>query len=165
MQQINQNANNISLLTMCNLPPWTINKPHIDLTLKQQEITQPTISAKNKFNELRDKYSDHTDFYTDGSKTVVGTGASATNINNHKQIRIPNIASIYSAELQTIKLALDMVKRSETGKSIIFSDSLSSLVAIQGGNQIHTRDTRNIPLSNRPWQNRGPDMGSWPCRY
>ena len=36
-QQINQNANNISLLTMSSLPPWTINKPHIDLTLKQQE--------------------------------------------------------------------------------------------------------------------------------
>ena len=106
MQQINQNANNISLLKMCNLPLWTINKPHIDLALKQQGKTQPTISAKNKFNELRDKYSDHTAFYTDESKTVDGTGASATNINNHK---LPNIASIYSAELQAIKLALNMI--------------------------------------------------------
>ena len=107
-QQINQNANNILLLPIFNLPPWTINKPHRDLTLKQQEKTHPTLPAKNKFNELRDKYSDHPTFYTDGSKTVDGTGASATNINKHKQNRLPNIASIYSAELQASKLALNM---------------------------------------------------------
>ena len=76
-------------------------------------------------------------YKTDGSKTVDGTGASATIINNYKQIRLPNIASIYSAELQAIKLALNMIKSSETGKSIIFSDSLSNLVAIQEGNQKH----------------------------
>ena len=58
-----------------------------------------TSSAKNRFNELRDKYSDHTAFYTDGSKTIDWTGAAATNINNYQQIRLPNNASIYSAEL------------------------------------------------------------------
>ena len=111
---------------------WTITKPHIDLTLIQQKETQPTTSsAKNKFKE---QYSDHTAFYTDGSKTVDGTEAAVTNINNYKQIRLPNIASIYSVELQVIKMALDMIKNSEMGKSIIFSDSL---IAIQERNQNH----------------------------
>ena len=123
---------------MSNLPPWTITKPHIDLILIQQEKTQPIIlSAKNRFNELRNKYSDHTAFYTDGSKTIDRTGAAATNMNNYQQIRFPNNASIYSAELQAIKMALGMIKNSEMGKSIIFSDSLSSLIAIQEGNQNH----------------------------
>ena len=91
----------------------------------QQEKTQPTTtSAKNRFTERRDKYSD------DGSKTVDGTGAANTNINNYKQISLPNSASIYSAELQAIKMALDMIKNSGMDKSIIFSDSLSSPVAI-----------------------------------
>ena len=105
---------------MSNLSSWVITKPHIDLTLLQQEKTQPTTSsAKNRFKELRDKYSDHTAFYTDWSKTIDRTGAEVTNINNYKQIRLPNIASIYSAELQ----------------AIIFSYSLYSLVANQEGNQ------------------------------
>ena len=97
---------------MSNLPPWTITKPFIDLT--QQEKTQPTTSsAKNRFKELRDKYSNHTAFYTVGSKTVPRTGAAITNINNYKQFRLPNIASIYSTELQAIKMALDMIKNSD----------------------------------------------------
>ena len=76
--------------------------PHANPSLKnckpyiiQQEKAQPaTSSAKNKFKELRDKYSDLTNFYT-----VDGTGTAVTNINNYKLIRLPNIASIYSAEL------------------------------------------------------------------
>ena len=64
---------------MSYLPPWIITKPHIDLTLIQQEKTQlTTLSAKNRFKELRDKYSDYTAFFTDG------TGAAAININNYK---------------------------------------------------------------------------------
>ena len=138
IQQIRQNTNNISPLTMRNLPPWIITKPHIDLTLIQQEKTHPaTSSAKNRFKEFRDKYSGHTAFYTDRSKTIDRTGAAFTNINNYKQIRLPNVASIYLAELQAIKMALDMIKNSEIGKSMIFSDSLFSLVAIQEGNQNH----------------------------
>ena len=81
------------------------------------------------------KYSDHTAFYTNGSKTIDGTGTAATNINNYQQIRLPNNASICSAELQAIKMALGMIKNSEMGKYIIFTDSQSSL--IQEGNQNH----------------------------
>ena len=102
-----------------------------------EKIQPTTSSAKNRFKELREKYSDHTAFHSDRSKNVDRTGAAVTNINNYKQIRLPNIASIYSAELQVIKMALDMIKKSEMGKSIIFSDSLSSLVAIQERNQNH----------------------------
>ena len=45
-----------------------------------------------------------------------GTGAAATNINNYQQIILPNNASIYSAELQAIKMALSMIKNSEMDK-------------------------------------------------
>ena len=99
---------------MSNLSSWTITKPHIDLTLIQQEKAQPTTSStKSRFKELRDKYSDHTAFYTDRSKTLDGTGAAVTSINNYKQIRLSNNAFIYSAELQVIKMALDMIKNSD----------------------------------------------------
>ena len=147
---------------MSNLPPWTTTKPHIDLKLIQQENTQPTTSStKNRFKELGDKYSDA--FYTDGSKTVDGTGAAVTNINYYKQIRNPNIASIYSVELQAIKMALDLIKNSEMGKSIIFSDSLSSLVTIQEGNQNHLYKQEILETYHylkKLWQNSDLGMGS-----
>ena len=79
--------------------------------------------------------SDHTAFYIDGPKTVYGTRVAATNINNYKPIRLANNASIYSAKLYAIKVALDMIKDSEMGKSIICFDSLSSLIGIQEGDQ------------------------------
>ena len=120
---------------MNNLLPSTITKPHIDLTLIQQKKhnQQPHLPKTDSMN----KYSDHPAFYTDGSKNIDRTGAAATNINNYKQIKLPNNAFIYSAELQAIKMALDIIKNSEMGKSIIFSDSLFSLIAIQEGNQNH----------------------------
>ena len=74
-----------------------------------------TSSAKNRFKELKRQIFWPNSFYTDGSKTVDRTGAAVTNINNYKQIRLLNIASIYLAELQEIKMALDMINNSEMG--------------------------------------------------
>ena len=44
--------------------------------------------------------------------------------------QLPDGASIFSAELSAILLALDMVERSTNDKFVIFSDSLSSLQAL-----------------------------------
>ena len=83
---------------MSNLPPWIITKSHIDLTLIQQEKHNqqphlPKTDSKNLETNIQ------------------------TNINNYKNIWLPN-NSIYSAELQAIKMALDMIKNSEMAKSI-----------------------------------------------
>ena len=54
-------------------------------------------------------------------------------------------------------MALDMTKKSEMDKSMIFSDSLSSLVAIKEGNQNYPyiQEILETSLSNKLWQNSG----------
>ena len=47
-----------------------------------------------------------------------------------KSLRITSHASIFTAELVALSLALDIVRRSRRQKFVIFSDSLSGLVAI-----------------------------------
>ena len=64
-------------------------------------------------------------------------GAAATCCGIHKQIRIPDSASIYTAELYALKLAFNIVLQSPHSRFIIFTDSLSSLAALNGSKLDH----------------------------
>jgi len=52
--------------------------------------------------------------------------------NSLKTVRLPNKASIFRAELYAITLAMDLIRRSEDTKFLIFSDSMSSLEDLNG---------------------------------
>jgi len=49
-----------------------------------------------------------------------------------KTVRLPDRASIFRAELYAITLAMDFIRRSKDTKLIVFSDSKSSLKALNG---------------------------------
>ena len=49
-----------------------------------------------------------------------------------KTTRLPNTASIFSAELYAISLALALIRRSKESNFVIFSDSMSSLQSLSG---------------------------------
>jgi len=49
-----------------------------------------------------------------------------------KTTRLPNTASIFSAELYAISLALTVIRRSKENNFVIFLDSMSSLQALSG---------------------------------
>jgi len=53
---------------------------------------------------------------------------------NTKCIRLPDTASIFTAELYPLLLAIDVVRRSKEKNFVIFSDSVSSLQSIYGFN-------------------------------
>jgi len=57
-------------------------------------------------------------------------GAAAVGRGVSKILRITDKASIFTAELIALNLALDIIRRSTRKKFIIFSDSLSSPMAI-----------------------------------
>ena len=83
-----------------------------------------------KFNEINDQYSYCIPIYTDGSKDNdrVGCGLIINNL-SIKQ-RLPSNASIFTAEVTAIDLALDTIAESDDDHFIIFSDSLSLLLSI-----------------------------------
>ena len=56
------------------------------------------------------------------------------------QLRLPDSASIFSAEIKAIALALDHIEQSRNSDFIIFSDSLSVLKSL------HNCHIKNPPL-------------------
>lgn len=113
LEEINKDLDNVTPITINKVALWTISKPHIDLTHKKKKKSM----NKSIYGELRDKYCDYRPFYTVGSKILDRKDAAATNRQIHKQTRLPNSASIFTAELQAIKMALKMVENSEDQES------------------------------------------------
>ena len=102
---------------------------NFDFTSYQKSNTDSLI-FQSKFNELKSKFPNHSHIYTDGSKDGRVVASAAVLDKQVSKSRLPDGASIFSAELRAILLALDFVERSANDKFIIFSDSLSSLQAL-----------------------------------
>ena len=88
-----------------------------------------------KFNEIKDQYSYCIPIYPDRSKDNdrVGCGLIINNL-SIKQ-RLPSNASIFTAEVTAIDLALDTIAESDD-HFIIFSDSLSVLSSLHNKKQL-----------------------------
>jgi len=87
---------------------------------------------QSKFLEVCEGLQEHYHVYTDGSRMNSLVGAAAVGRDVSKILQITDKASIFTAVLVTLNLALDIIRRSTRKKSIIFSDSLSSLLACPG---------------------------------
>jgi len=100
----------------------------------------------SKYREIRDLYPQHTPIFTDGSKQNNHT-ATAVVLNSHTITkRLPNSASIYTAELYAILLSLNDISKQQHKYYIIFSDSLSSLYTIFLIKKLEYPITRQILL-------------------
>ena len=91
--------------------PWTIQKPHIDLYLThQKKHLGDDCLFQSLFAQLKGCYPDHRAIHTDGSKAENRVAAAATCNNLSAQVRLPGNASIFTAELQALKMAFNIVK-------------------------------------------------------
>ena len=101
----------------------------LDLSVLAKKDT-PSHVYIQKFKEIKDQYSYCIPIYTDGSKDNdrVGCGLIINNL-SIKQ-RLPSNASIFTAEVTAIDLALDTIAESDDDHFIIFSDSLSVLLSL-----------------------------------
>jgi len=114
----------LSLSTVCNTPPWLLARPATNFGLHSSDI------YKSRFYELCDQFSDYYHIFTDGSKVEDKVAAAVVHKHNCKSVRLPNNISIFRAELYALVLAIEVVRRSREQNFIIFSDSKSSLEAI-----------------------------------
>jgi len=107
-------------------------KPLLDLSLNKHAIfdTSPE-SFQSNFLAVCDELSDYHHIYTDGSKINNGVAAAAMSREEVRSLWIPDKASIFTTELVALNLALDIVWHSRHKKFVIFSNSLSCLLAIQ----------------------------------
>ena len=86
---------------------------------------------KLKVCELRSEFSHHLEIYTDGSKDGIRTAAAVVAPNSVKTVRLPDNANIFTAEIHALDMALDIIRRTRGKDYVVFSDSLSSLQAIE----------------------------------
>lgn len=121
----------ISQSSISATPPWLLDHPRVNLDLHcfHKEDTPPEI-YRSRFHELCSQYDGFHRLYTDGSKIGDQVASADIDSNRSKTVRLPNKASIFRAELYAITLAMDFIRYSKDTKFIIFSDSMSSLEAI-----------------------------------
>ena len=98
----------------------------------------PITTFLEKFSQV---ITSHTPFYTDGSKTNAGCYAGLAIFSPNPptfqfQGRIFFYASIFTTEALAILLILEHIKSSSVRKSIIFTDSLSTLQAISNPSDV-----------------------------
>ena len=122
---------NIQSNSILNIPPWTIKQPEVlfTLTTDKKETTDSSI-FRAKFQELSSGYPDFQHIYTDGSKDGPNIASACVSQTHTRKCRLPDNASIFTAERQAINMALDYIKDANLSKVLISSDSLSVLQSI-----------------------------------
>jgi ribonuclease HI len=113
-------------------PPWICKLPTVcfDLNTGNKASVSSEI-LKQKFCILVSKYQDFCRIYTDGSKEGSQVAAAMVHKRTSLQCRLPDHASIFSAEAKAILLALGFIEDFNSTRFVIFSDSLSCLQAIR----------------------------------
>ena len=132
LHSINPDTLPVCRLPVPPFPPWSISRPFVLFDLHADSDKGSTYSDVfiSRFKEILSRYADRSAFYTDGSKAGDVVAWAAVGSFMVAQRRLPNGASIYTAELQGILLALSLTVKSRATDFIIFSDSLSALEAI-----------------------------------
>ena len=107
-------------------PPMIV----LDLVYLKKDQTDASI-YQQRFLEIRDRYRGYNPVYTDGSRD--GNSVACATVfpsDTEFSMRLPDSASIFTAEIWVIIKALDEMKNASASKFIIVTDSLSCLQAV-----------------------------------
>ncbi|GFO07089.1 Gag-Pol polyprotein [Plakobranchus ocellatus] len=128
---------NISLNIIDNLhvqcpPSWEEHNITVDISLtKQNKENTSELAYQKEFFRIKEKFSNHYALFTDGSKLEEKVAVAAyfpEHPDRSKATRLRDGASVFSAELDGIALALTEIKKlTKYHKDfVIYSDSLSA---------------------------------------
>ena len=136
MKPILENANisikNIHDTVQLNSPPWLLEKSEVILDLnKLSKKKTPPLIYQEKLHSIQDNLPNYLHIYTDGSKDNNGTGCGAVLNDKTMKQSLPKEASIFTAEICAINLALKIISNKKAKKFIIYSDSISVLHSIK----------------------------------
>ncbi|XP_034944142.1 uncharacterized protein [Chelonus insularis] len=119
------------------IPPWEKLCAKVDLHIYEaafgKEMTSNAI-YKSLFNELSEKYRNYKHMYTDGSITMENKGCAVIFEDKEFLYKLPGSFSIFSCEAYAIDRAIDLSQQLNLHRTIIFSDSKSTLDAIKNHN-------------------------------
>ena len=117
---------------MLKTPPWKLIVPTVcfDLCKCKKSETDPT-SYRLHYSELLESFMDYTHIFTDGSKDGDKTASAFICQSFEFSKRLPDKASIFTAELEAIVSALRYIKiTAKNNKFVVFVDSKSAQQAL-----------------------------------
>ena len=120
-----------------DIPPWELSSPIVNLTLHSSPKSDThNTEYRQRFLEVNDYYENKNfvPVYTDGSKTDNYVSSSAVFPVDSFKVNLHEHTSIFTAEAVALKLAVQHIQREAIRKSVIYSDSLSCLQALQHKN-------------------------------
>ena len=122
--KLDADLDDIAEQIISDVPLWTVNSPTYiyDLASDKKASTSPIV-FQTKYREIKNTYYNFERIYTDGSKDGKRVAAAAVPDGDIITFRLPDNASIFSAELKAIQLALDHIEIEHYFRYIIFTDS------------------------------------------
>ena len=117
-----------------DIPSWELPSPTVNLALHSSSKSETHSSEyRQRFLEVNDYYENKNfvPVYTDGSKTDNYVSSSAVFPVDIFKVNLHEHTSIFTAEAVALKLAVQHIQREAIRKSVIYSDSLSCLQALQ----------------------------------
>ena len=132
------NPNQVAKFQYPRTAQWTLTTPKVNLSISNNKKadTSPEVYM-SEFREIKAKLQGYEPIYTDGSRQGDRAAAAAVKDGHAYIERLPDKASIFSAEMHAIFLALDHTETSEAERFVIFTDSLSCLQSIKGQDWKH----------------------------
>ena len=119
----------IAPYSVMQTPPWKLIVPTVcfDFCKYKKSDTDPTLYRLH-YSELLESFTDYTYIFTDGSKDGDKTAAAFICQSFEFSKRLPDKASIFTAELEAIVSALRNKKiNAKNNNFVVFSDSKSAL--------------------------------------
>ena len=120
-----------------DIPPWELSSPTINLALHSSSKSDTHNSEfRQRFLEVNDYYENkgYVPVYTDGSKADNYVSSSVVFPVDIFKVNLHEHTSIFTAEAVALKLAVQHIQRDAIRKTVIYSDSLSCLQALQNRN-------------------------------
>lgn len=126
------------------IPPWIIPEATVDLTWLERKLNDSEfIMNAHTVQTYIDRYHSYVQIYTDASKRVenkIGVAFSIPEFHYEVGKRISDDLSVYTGEMVAILLAVQWIEEIQPLRTIICSDSSSSLASIKDGHSVSRPD-------------------------
>ena len=118
------------------VPPWLVPEASCcPKNIIKKDHSEEEIKAQFLEHDLVHK--DEEKIYTDGSKSEDGVGCAVVYDNSVYVAKLPDSASVFTAEMTAIVQALELACGSEAKQFVIYSDSKSALDSLSRFNTFH----------------------------
>ncbi|GFR18873.1 putative RNA-directed DNA polymerase from transposon BS [Trichonephila clavata] len=121
INDLNLNIGRIALCKISELPPWKGIYPKVDFTLScYSKAYTPVSTYRTLYLEHRELFSDYEPIFMDGSKSESHVGSAVVSRSTVITDALPISASIYTAELHALRIAIEHISLSRGKKFIIY---------------------------------------------